>query len=67
MVSADLSYASIVSVGKAEAQGVPVAVISGTAGPFGPRTDGLLGMSFLARFKLNISGDAIELVATTLR
>ena len=67
MVSADLSYASIVSVGKAEAQGVPVAVIGGTTSPFGPRTDGLLGMSFLARFKLNVSQDAIELVATPLR
>jgi len=67
IVSADLSYASIVSVGKAEAQGVPVAVIGGTAGPFGPRTDGLLGMSFLARFKLNVSRDAIELVATPLQ
>ena len=67
MVSADLSYASIVSVGQAEAQGVPVAVIGGAARPFGPRTDGLLGMSFLARFKLNVSRDAVELVATPLR
>jgi clan AA aspartic protease (TIGR02281 family) len=64
---ADLGYATTVAVGKAEAQGVPVAVIRGTADPFGSRLDGLLGMSFLARFKVNLSQNAIELTAIPLR
>ena len=64
---ADLGYASTVSVGKAEAQGVPVAVIRGAADPFGSRLDGLLGMSFLARFKVNFSQNAIELTAIPFR
>ena len=61
--SADLAYASKVAVGKAEAQGVAVAVIRGETDPFGDRLDGLLGMSFLARFKLNVSPNSIELTA----
>jgi clan AA aspartic protease (TIGR02281 family) len=65
--SADLGYAGTVAVGKAEAQGVPVAVIRGAVDPFGARLDGLLGMSFLARFKVNLSQNAIELTAIPLR
>jgi aspartyl protease family protein len=65
--SADLAYANTVNVDKAEAQGVPVAVIKGAVDPFGRRLDGLLGMSFLARFKVNLSRDAIELAAIPLR
>jgi aspartyl protease family protein len=64
---ADLAYATTVAVGKAEARGVPVAVIRGTSDPFGDRLDGLLGMSFLARFKLNISQGGIDLTALPLR
>jgi clan AA aspartic protease (TIGR02281 family) len=64
---ADLAYASTVAVGKAEAQGVAVAVVRGTRDPFGDRLDGLLGMSFLARFKLNVSQSAIEFTALPLR
>ena len=64
---ADLGYASTISVGKAQAQGVPVAVIRGSSDPFGARLDGLLGMSFLARFAVNVSQNAIELTAISLR
>jgi aspartyl protease family protein len=64
---ADLAYATTVAVGKAEARGVPVAVIRGTSDPFGDRLDGLLGMSYLARFRLNISESAIDLAALPLR
>jgi clan AA aspartic protease (TIGR02281 family) len=65
--SADLGYATTVAVGKAEAQGVPVAVIRGVSDPFGNQLDGLLGMSFLARFRLNISHNGIDLSALPLR
>lgn len=64
---ADLGYASTISVGKAQAQGVPVAVIRGSPDPFGARLDGLLGMSFLARFTVNVSQNAVELTAIPLR
>jgi aspartyl protease family protein len=64
---ADLAYATTVAVGKAEAKGVPVAVIRGAPDPFGNRLDGLLGMSFLARFRLNISQNSIDLTALPLR
>jgi clan AA aspartic protease (TIGR02281 family) len=66
-VFANLAYAATVAVGKAEAQGVAVAVVRGTANPFGDRMDGLLGMSFLARFNLNVSQSTIELTALPLR
>jgi tetratricopeptide (TPR) repeat protein len=64
---ADLAYAATVAVGKAEAQGVAVAVVRGAANPFGGQLDGLLGMSFLARFKLNVSQSTIEFTALPLR
>jgi hypothetical protein len=64
---ADLAYATTVAVGKAVAQGVAVAVIRGATDPFGNRLDGLLGMSFLARFKLNVSQSTIEFAALPLR
>jgi hypothetical protein len=64
---ADLAYATTVAVGKAEAQGVAVAVVRGAPDPFGDRLDGLLGRSFLARFRLNMSQSTIELTALPLR
>jgi clan AA aspartic protease (TIGR02281 family) len=64
---ADLGYASTVAVGRAQAQGVAVAVIRGAPDPFGDRLDGLLGMSFLARFKLNVSQSTIEFTPVPLR
>jgi hypothetical protein len=44
-----------------------VAVIRGAADPFGAKLDGLLGMSFLARFTVNVSQNSIELTAIPLR
>jgi clan AA aspartic protease (TIGR02281 family) len=67
MVSADIGYANAISVGSAEAQGVVVAVIRGSADPFGGRVDGLLGMSFLARFNVRVSQGRIDLEAIPLR
>jgi clan AA aspartic protease (TIGR02281 family) len=64
---AELAYATNVAVGKAEAQGVAVAVVRGAPDPFGERLDGLLGMSFLARFKVNVSQSTIEFTALPLR
>jgi predicted aspartyl protease len=65
---ADIGYAAKITIGKAEASGVVVAVHRNDgANPFGDRTDGLLGMSFLARFKLNISPRVIELTPIPLR
>jgi clan AA aspartic protease (TIGR02281 family) len=63
---ADIGYASTVAVGQAEAQGVVVAVVS-TDDPFGNRLDGLLGMSYLARFTLSVSQSGIELKPIPLR
>ena len=66
-IVADLGYAATVNVGAAQGYSVPVAVLRGSADPFGNRLDGLLGMSFLARFQLNLSSQAIELTALPLR
>jgi|ERR1700730_3784324 len=64
---ADVGSAGKIAVGKAEASGVVVAVHRGSAKPFGDGVDGLLGMSFLARFQLNISPTVIELIPIPLR
>jgi clan AA aspartic protease (TIGR02281 family) len=64
---ADIGYVHKISVGKAEASGVVVAVHRDDAKPFGDSVDGLLGMSFLARFQLNISPTAIELTPIPIR
>jgi predicted aspartyl protease len=64
--TADLGYARTVSVGKAEAEGVAVTVIRGSAELFGG-LDGLLGMSFLARFNVTLSQNGGELSAIPLR
>jgi tetratricopeptide (TPR) repeat protein len=64
---AEIGSANIVRVDKAEARGVVVAVNKSTAAPFGDRIDGLLGMSFLARFNLSLSQSRIELAPIPLR
>jgi tetratricopeptide (TPR) repeat protein len=64
---ADMAYATTVAVSKAEAQGVAVAVVRGAPDPFGDRLDGLLGNSFLARFKVSVSPGTIEFTALPLR
>jgi tetratricopeptide (TPR) repeat protein len=65
--SVDTGYAESVSIGKAEARGVVVAMHRGNESPFGDKIDGLLGMSFLSRFNVSISPEAIELRAIPLR
>lgn len=64
---ADIGYAAKIAVGKAEASGVVVVVHRDGSEPFGDGVDGLLGMSFLARFQLNISPTTIELTPIPLR
>jgi clan AA aspartic protease (TIGR02281 family) len=64
--AADVGYANIITVGNAQADGVVVAVIHGTD-PFGGHLDGLLGMSFIARFNMVVSQDGIQLTAIALR
>ena len=55
-ILAAVGYASSVSVGKASAANVVVVVERNAENPFGPRVDGLLGMSFLSAFQCRICG-----------
>jgi tetratricopeptide (TPR) repeat protein len=64
---AEIGYANSISVGKAEALGVVVAVHRNADNPFGNRIDGLLGMSFLSRFNVRLSPTEVEMIATPLR
>jgi aspartyl protease family protein len=64
---AEIGYANSISVGKAEALGVVVAVHRNADNPFDNRIDGLLGMSFLSRFNITLSPNAVELTAIALR
>jgi aspartyl protease family protein len=45
-----------------EAKNVPIVVQDDAKGSYGPGTDGLLGMSFLARFKVTMDARAVKLV-----
>jgi aspartyl protease family protein len=67
MMLADLGYANVMSVGSADAEGVAVAVAHGSDEPFGSGVDGLLGMTFLARFNLQLSQDGVLLTPRPLR
>lgn len=58
---ADVGYAISITVDRAEAQDVVVAVLRGDPDPFPNHMDGLLGMSFLARFKMELSQDGLVL------
>jgi aspartyl protease family protein len=58
-VKAMLSRADKVALGKLEAANVPVAVQADDK-VYGPGIDGLLGMSFLSRFEVQMAGDVIE-------
>jgi clan AA aspartic protease (TIGR02281 family) len=66
ITKADIANADKVAVGQAQAQGVVVAVLP-MEDPLGNNLDGLLGMSFLARFSLNVSQSGIELKALPLQ
>jgi tetratricopeptide (TPR) repeat protein len=67
MKTAEMGRASTVAVGRAGAFDVPVAVIQNDRDPFGERLDGLLGMSYLARFDLKLSRNGIELTPLPIR
>jgi aspartyl protease family protein len=56
---AKLSKADKVALGKIEAVNVPVAVQIEDKG-YGPGIDGLLGMSFLSRFEVQMAGGFVE-------
>jgi clan AA aspartic protease (TIGR02281 family) len=58
---AKLSKADKVVLGKLEAINVPVAVQGGDDKGFGAGVDGLLGMSFLSRFEVQMAGGSIEI------
>jgi aspartyl protease family protein len=54
-------YAQLIQVGNARAANVPVAISIGNDNAFGAQIDGLLGMTFLARFNVTLSNGALEL------
>ena len=57
---AKLTRADKVVLGKLEAANVPVAIQAGDDKGFGAGIDGLLGMSFLSRFEVQMAGGSIE-------
>jgi aspartyl protease family protein len=56
-----LGTASRISLGNAQAADVTIAIAPDQRDPYGDRIDGLLGMSFLARFDVSLSAGRIEL------
>jgi clan AA aspartic protease (TIGR02281 family) len=60
-LNAGVAYADSIAVDRAEAKDVVVAVIPSEINPFPDHTDGLLGMSFLARFKIELSQSGLTL------
>jgi clan AA aspartic protease (TIGR02281 family) len=66
-VRADVAYADSIAVGRAKAEDVIVSVISSESDPFPAHTDGLLGMSFLDRFKIDVSQNGLVLTPITGR
>ena len=61
MAKARLSKADKVQLGKLEASNVPVVVQNVDEKSFGAGVDGLLGMSFLSRFEVQMAGGSIEI------
>jgi aspartyl protease family protein len=57
---AKLSKADKIALGTLQAAAVPVAVQNGDENNYGPGIDGLLGMSFLSRFEVQIAGNFVE-------
>ena len=57
---AKLSKADKVVLGKLEATNVPVAIQKTDAKNYGSGVDGLLGMSFLSRFEVQMASGYIE-------
>lgn len=58
--------AQLMEVGNARAASVPVAVSTSHPSAYGPQVDGLLGMTFLARFNMTLTGGALELTPRVL-
>ena len=65
-IQAAPGYAAVVQVGKTRASDVPVAVSVGRDSAYGRDIDGLLGMTFLARYIFTVSGGTLELKARVL-
>jgi clan AA aspartic protease (TIGR02281 family) len=61
-----LGHAGSIAVGRTEAANVIVAISHNVETPFGPRIDGLLGMSFLSRFNVSLKPNGMELTANSL-
>ena len=59
-VKAKLSQADKVMLGKLGATNVPVAIQNVDDKSYGAGVDGLLGMSFLSRFEVQMAGGTIE-------
>lgn len=57
---AAMGSAALIRVGRLTASDVPAVILPETGDGLGPRIDGLLGMSFLSRFKVEISPAAIS-------
>jgi hypothetical protein len=63
--SSSIRKDSIVQLGKLEANNVPGAVQNVDEKSYGPGVDGLLGMSFLSRFEVQMASGAIEIRTRT--
>jgi aspartyl protease family protein len=64
---AKLSSAGKVTLGKLEATNVPVAIQALDDKSYGVGVDGLLGMSFLSRFEVQMAGGSIEIRTRQLK
>jgi len=60
LAKANLAKADKVTLGKLAATNVPVAIQNTDAKSYGAGIDGLLGMSFLSRFEVQMSNGSIE-------
>jgi predicted aspartyl protease len=56
-----MGVAQDIRIGRLEAKGVAAVVSIGNAATFGRDVDGLLGMSFLARYEIAVSGGEVRL------
>jgi aspartyl protease family protein len=60
LTKAKLAKADKVTLGKLAATNVPVAIQNADAKNYGAGVDGLLGMSFLSRFEVQMANGSIE-------
>ena len=60
LTKAKLAKADKVALGKLAATNVPVAIQNTDANSYGAGVDGLLGMSFLSRFEVQMANGSIE-------